>query len=140
MYVERAGCWLSGVETSPGTWSLKLPREAIWSTPVSLSHARVSLGVALGAGWAMLGAALGVHLPRHGVSDKVSPQVNGGHPDLAPRGGRALAVRGGKGGTVVSGDVEQGVLDEVSDALPPGGCLDRGGRLDTVGGARGVEA
>ena len=55
MYVEGAGCWLSGVGTSPGTWSLNLLREAIRSTNVSYSHSLVSLGVALGGGWAMLG-------------------------------------------------------------------------------------
>ena len=56
MYVEGAGCWLSGVGTSPGTWSLKIIREAIWSTHVSLSHSLMTLGVALGGGWAMLGS------------------------------------------------------------------------------------
>ena len=53
---EGPGFWLSGVGTSPGTWSLKVLREAIWSTHVSLSHALVSLGMALGRGWAMLGS------------------------------------------------------------------------------------
>ena len=56
-YVEGAGCWLSGVGTCPGTWFLKLLREAIRSTHVSLSHALVSLRVALGGGWAMLGSS-----------------------------------------------------------------------------------
>ena len=56
MYVGGAGCWLSGVGTYPGTWSLKLLTEDIRSTHVSLSHAVVSLGVALGGGWAMLGS------------------------------------------------------------------------------------
>ena len=56
MYLERAGCWLSGVGTSPGTWCLKLLREAIRSTHVSLSHYLVSPGVALGRWWAMSGS------------------------------------------------------------------------------------
>ena len=56
MYVERAGCWLSEMGATPGKWSLKLVREAVRSTPVSLSDALVSLGVALGGGWAMLGS------------------------------------------------------------------------------------
>ena len=86
------------------------------------------------------GAALGVHPPRHGVSDKVSPPVDGGHPYSAPRGGRALTVRGGKRRDVMSGDVEEGVEEEVSDALPHGGRLDQGRRPDALGGAGGVEA
>ena len=56
MYVEGAGCWLSGVGTSPGTWSLKLLREAIRSTHVSLSYTLVLLRVALDGGWAMFGS------------------------------------------------------------------------------------
>ena len=56
MYVEGAGCLLSGVGTSPRTWSLKLLGEAIQLTHVSLSHALVLLRVALGGGWAMLGS------------------------------------------------------------------------------------
>ena len=56
MYVEAAGCWILGLGMSPRSWSLKLLREAIWSTHVSLSHALVSVGVALGGGWAMLGS------------------------------------------------------------------------------------
>ena len=55
MYVEGAGCWSSGMGTSPGTWCRKLLREAIRSTHVSLSRSLVSLKVALGGGWAMLG-------------------------------------------------------------------------------------
>ena len=46
----------------------------------------------------------------------MSPRIHGGHPDPAPRGGRALAVWGGAWGAVVSGDVEEGVEEEVSDA------------------------
>ena len=52
----HGGGWLLVVgagDISP-MWSLKLLREAIRSTPVSLSHALGSLGVALGGGWAML--------------------------------------------------------------------------------------
>ena len=68
------------------------------------------------------------------------PPVDGGHPDPAPRGGRALAVWGGAWGAVVSGDVEQGVEEEVSDAFPQGGRLDQGVCPDALGGAGGVEA
>ena len=64
------------------------------------------------------GAALGVHPPRHGVSDQVWPPVDGGHPDPAPRGGRALAVWGGAWGALVSGDVEEGVEEEVLTPSP----------------------
>ena len=55
MYLEGAGCGLSELGTSPGTWSLKLLPEAIRSIHVSLCPSLVSLGVALGWGWAMLG-------------------------------------------------------------------------------------
>ena len=95
-----------------------------------------------GVGWGVghvglvvAGAALGAHPPRHGVSDQVSPPVDGGHPDPAPRGGRALAVWGGGWGALVSGDVEEGVEEEVSDAFPQGGRLDQGGRPDGGAGA-----
>ena len=54
--MEGADCWLLGVGTSPGTWCLKLLRESIRWTHVSLSHSLVSLGVALGGGWVMLGS------------------------------------------------------------------------------------
>ena len=47
----------------------------------------------------------------------MSPPVDGGHPDSVLRGGRALAVWGGKWGAVVLGDVEEGVEEEVSDPL-----------------------
>ena len=50
-------------------------------------------------------------------------------------GGRALAVRGGERAALVSGDAEEGVEEEVSDALPQGGRLDEGGRPDAFGGA-----
>ena len=70
----------------------------------------------------------------------MSPPVDGGHPDPAPRGGQALAVWAGAWGVVVSGDVEEGVQEEVSDAFPQGGCLDQGAGLDALGGAGGVEA
>ena len=39
----------------------------------------------------------------------------------------------------MSGDVAEGVEEEVSDALPEGGRLDQGGRPDALGGAGGVE-
>ena len=55
-----------------------------------------------GGGWgvghvglAVAGAAPGAVPLRHGVSDQVSPPVDGGHPDPAPRGGGALGVWGG---------------------------------------------
>ena len=99
-----------------------------------------------GVGWgvghfglAVAGAALGAVPLRHGVSDQVSPPVDGEHPDPAPRGGRALAVWGGAWAALVSGDVEEGVEEEVSDALPQGGCLDQGGRPDGGAGAGGAE-
>ena len=99
-----------------------------------------------GVGWGtghvglvVAGAALGVHPPRHRVSDQVSPPVDGGRPDPAPRGGRALAVWGGAWGALVSGDVEEGVKEEVSDAFPQGGRLDQGGRPDGGAGAGGAE-
>ena len=68
------------------------------------------------------------------------PPVDGGHPDPAPRGGRALAVWGGALGAVVSGDVEEGVEEKVSDAIPKGGRLDQGGRPDAGAGSGGAEA
>ena len=70
----------------------------------------------------------------------MSPPVEGGHPDSVPRGGQALAVWAGEWGAVVSGDVEDGVKEEVSDAFPQGGRLDQGGRPDALGGAGDVEA
>ena len=105
-------------------------------------------GVGLGgAGWGfgqvrlwVAGANLGVHPPQLGVSDKVSPPVDGGHPDAVACGGWALAVRGLQRGALVSGDVQEGVEEEVSDAPPQGGCLDEDGRPDALGCARGLEA
>ena len=92
------------------------------------------------AGLAVAGASPGAVPLRHGVSDQVSPPVDGRHPDPAPRGGRALAVWGGAWGALVSGDVEEGVEEEVSDAFPQGGRLDQGGRPDGGAGAGGAEA
>ena len=40
----------------------------------------------------------------------------------------------------MSGNLVEGVEEEVSDALPQGGRLDDAGRLDALGGASGVEA
>ena len=40
----------------------------------------------------------------------------------------------------MSGDVEEGVEEELSDAFPQGGRLDQGDCPDALGGARGVEA
>ena len=70
----------------------------------------------------------------------MSAPVDGGHQDPAPRGGQALAVWGGAWGAVVSGEVEEGVEEEVSDAFPQGGCLDQGGRPDAGAGAGGAGA
>ena len=36
-------------------------------------------------------------------------------------------------------NVEEGVEEEVPDALPVGGCLDKDGRPDALSGARGVD-
>ena len=54
----RGGGWLLVVRggDDPGTSCLKLLREAIRATHVTLSHFFVSLGVALGGGWAMSGS------------------------------------------------------------------------------------
>ena len=40
----------------------------------------------------------------------------------------------------MSGDVQEGVEKDVSDALPQRGRLDQGCRPDALGGAGGVEA
>ena len=69
-------------------------------------------------GLLVAGAAIGVHPPRHGGSDQLLPSVDGGYPDSVPCRRRALAVSGGERGAVVSGDVEEGVEVEVSDASP----------------------
>ena len=55
MYMEGVDCWLLGPGTSPRTPCLKLLEEAIRATPGSLPHSLMSLGVALGPGWAMSG-------------------------------------------------------------------------------------
>ena len=141
--MEGAGCRSSGVGMSPGTWCRKLLREAIRATHVSRSHSLVLSGV--GAGWglghvrlAVAGAALNAVRLRHWGSDQVSPPVDGGHPDPASRWGRALAVWGGEWGAVVSGNVEEGIEEEVSDCFPQGGRPDQGVRPDALGGAGGV--
>ena len=69
----------------------------------------------------------------------MSPPVDGGHPDPAPCGGRTLAVWNGAWGAVVSGDVEEVIEEEVSDAFPQGGRLNQGGLPDAGAGARGAE-
>ena len=61
---------------------------------------------------------------------QIRSPVGGG---LSPSGVASL-------GAVVSGEVEEGVEEEVPDAFPQGGRLDQGGRPDALGGARGVEA
>ena len=40
----------------------------------------------------------------------------------------------------MSGDVEEGVKEEVSDTFPQGGRLDQGGRPDAGAAAGGAEA
>ena len=71
----EGGClWSLEMGLSPGTWCLKLLREAIRATHVSRSHSLVLLGVALGGAWAMLGSRWRVRplcvLPlQHGLSD-----------------------------------------------------------------------
>ena len=40
----------------------------------------------------------------------------------------------------MSGDLEEGVGEGVSDTFSQGGCLDQGGRPDALGGAKGAEA
>ena len=70
----------------------------------------------------------------------MSSPVDGGHPDSVPPGGWALVVWGGAWGAFVSGDLEEGFEEEVSDAFPQGGRLDQGDRPDALGGAGGVEA
>ena len=40
----------------------------------------------------------------------------------------------------MSGDVEEGFEEEVSDSFPQGGHLEQGVRPDALGGARSVEA
>ena len=67
------------------------------------------------------------------------PQLMQGTQMRCLFGGRALAVRGGEWGALVSSDVEEGVEEEVSDTLPQGGRLEEGGCPDALGGARGVE-
>ena len=95
----------------------------------------------MGHVWLMVAdATLGVHLPRLGVFAKVLPPVDSGHAHSVPCGGRALAVRGGMRGALVSGDVEEGVEEEVSDALPQVGRLDEGGPPDAWADAQCVEA
>ena len=133
MYLEWAGCWLSRIGMSPGTWSLKLLREVTRLTHVVLSHAMVSVGLVLGAGWAMLGSWSRVQ--PSGCQTRCRPQSIRGTQTRSPSGGRALAVRSGNRGALGSGDVQEGVEEEVSDALPQGGCLDEGGSPDVLAGA-----
>ena len=78
--------------------------------------------------------------PGTGCPTRCRPQWMGDPQTLFPVGGRALAVRGGKRGAVLSGGVEEGVEEEVPDAIPQGGRLDEVGRPDALGCARGVEA
>ena len=64
----------------------------------------------------------------------------GGTQNRFPVGGGLLPSGVARGGGVVSGDVEGGVEEEISDAFPQGGRLDQGDRPDALGGAGGVEA
>ena len=63
-------------------------------------------------------------------------------------GGTQIRLPGGGGlspsgvsrwGALVSGDVEEGIEEEVSDAFPQGGRLNQGGRPDGGAGAGGAE-
>ena len=74
-----------------------------------------------------------------GVSDKVLPPVDRGHPDAVSWGEQAFDFRGGERGALVSGDVEEGVEEEVLDALVQGRRLHEGGCLDGLGDARGAD-
>ena len=152
MYVVHEGhvrCrgWLLGVGDGDDSQDV-VPEVAQAGQPVDACLPLPGLGVAGGGadwgvghvGLVVAVAAIIFHPAWHGVSHKVSPPVDGGHPNSAPREGRALAVRGGERGAVVSGDVEKGVEEKVSNALPQGGRLDQGGRRDAFGGAGGVEA
>ena len=143
----RGGGWLLVVAGGDIARDV-VPEVAQGGHPVDacLPFPRLGIGGG-GAGWGVghvglvvAGAALGVQAPRHGVSDQVSPPADGGYPDSVPCGGRALTVTGGERGAAVSGDVEECIEEGVSDALPQGGCLDKAGRQDVLGGAGGVEA
>ena len=74
-----------------------------------------------------------------GISDKVPPPVERGHPDAVSWGGQAFAVGGGEQEALVSGDVEEGVEEEVLVALAQGGRLHEGGCPEGLGGARRAE-
>ena len=129
----RGRGWLLVVEGGDIAWDV-VPEVAQGGHPVDTCLPFPRLGISRGsAGWGVghvwlvvAGVALGVHPPRNEVSDQVSPPVNGGYRNLVPCWGRALAVRGGERGAVVSGDVEEGAEEEVSDALPPGWPPGRG--------------
>ena len=53
----------------------------------------------------------------------------------SPGGRRALAVGVGAKGSVLPGDVEEGVVEEVSEAFTQGGYLDEGACPDGLAGA-----
>ena len=63
----------------------------------------------------------------------------GGTQIRLPVGGGLSPSGVARGGALVSGDVEEGVEEEVSDAFPQGGRLDQGGRPDGGAGAGGAE-
>ena len=63
----------------------------------------------------------------------------GGTQIRLPVGGGLSPSGVARRGALVSGDVEEGVEEEVSDAFPQGGCLDQGGRPDGGAGAGGAE-
>ena len=78
---------------------------------------------------AAAGAARGGHALLLGESNKVPSPV------AVTRGGRAFAVGTGEREGLVSGNVQEGVKEEVSVALAQGGRLDQHGHPDGLLGA-----
>ena len=90
-------------------------------------------------GLAVASAACRRQPVRLGVSDKVPHPVNGGHPEAVSWGGRSFAMGGGERGGLVSGNVEEGLEEEVSDAWAQSGGLDKSGSPDGLGGDGGAD-
>ena len=63
----------------------------------------------------------------------------GGTQIRLPVGGGVSPSGVARWGALVSGDVEEGVEEEVSDAFPQGGRLNQGGGPDGGAGAGGAE-